>query len=83
MCVSQQEMSLIWYLGLFLIILFLFYLFFVIQDSSLSVKLWTPDDDIRLNATVTKTGITIVDAVSVFLFVNKMIFELLLKVFLL
>lgn len=76
-------MSLIWYLGLFLIILFLFYLFFVIQDSSLSVKLWTPDDDIRLNATVTKTGITIVDAVSVFLFVNKMIFELLLKVFLL
>lgn len=76
-------MSLIWYLGLFLIILFLFYLFFVIQDSSLSVKLWTPDDDIRLNATVTETGITIVDAVSVFLFVNKMIFELLLKVFLL
>ena len=64
-------MSLIWYLGLFLIILFLFYLFFVIQDSSLSVKLWTPDDDIRLNATVTETGITIVEAVSVFLFVNK------------
>ena len=37
----------------------------------MSVKLWTPDDDIRLNATVTETGITIVDAVSVFLFVNK------------
>lgn len=60
-----------WYLGLFLIILFLFYLFFVIQDSSLSVKLWTSDDDIRLNATVTETGITIVDAVSVCPFVNK------------
>lgn len=60
-----------WYLGLFLIILFLFYLFFVIQDSSLSVKLWTSNDDIRLNATVTETGITIVDAVSVCPFVNK------------
>ena len=45
--------------------------FFVIQDSSLSVKLWTPDDDMRLNATVIETGITTIDPVSVCRFVNK------------
>lgn len=26
------------------------------QESTLAVKLWTPDDDIRLNATITQTG---------------------------
>ena len=29
---------------------------FLYQDNALAVKLWIPDDDIRLNATITEIG---------------------------